>query len=263
MMAYFFNRRAWLLSVLALVLVATSLALAEEGNAPSVGDMLREFAAVYSEVPAESTVVVVQLKIAEPDEAWYVLVSPGGPAELNEGFHESPAITISMSKSTLERIHRGEITAFTAGGKGSGADTAPLEMEFHAPAGNLADPKGTVLGFLQHFFTATRPERIMLGEDHSRVVHGAHAIPLYYAPGFRSAWYKVKEGQRLNEPGDTNPYPQAFVIISGRGHAKIGECGVEVKAGESYYVPAGADHVLWPAEGEALELIWMAWGEGA
>jgi mannose-6-phosphate isomerase-like protein (cupin superfamily) len=73
----------------------------------------------------------------------------------------------------------------------------------------------------------------------------------------------IKEGQRLNEPGDTNPFPQAFVIVSGRGRAKIGNAEVDVRAGESYYIPPGSDHVLWPAIGERLELIWLAWGEGA
>ena len=73
----------------------------------------------------------------------------------------------------------------------------------------------------------------------------------------------VKRGQRLNEPGDTNPFPQAFVIISGAGFAKIGPDTVRVRANEAYYIPPLSDHVLWTLDDEPVVLIWMAWGEGA
>ena len=232
-------------------------------GASEVGEMLHEFAAVYSEAGSSDVAFVVQLDISPPGESWYVSVQADGIVDLQQGRHDAPAMTISMSEDTLGRIYRGSMTAFTAGAKGSGAEVAPLELEFQTDAEQLVDPKGAMLGFIQHFFMRDRPERILLGEEHSRVVHGAHAIPLYYASGFRSAWYKVKDGQRLNEPGDTNPFPQAFVVISGRGRAKIGDAEVDVRSGESYYIPADSDHVLWPAPGESLEVVWFAWGEGA
>jgi mannose-6-phosphate isomerase-like protein (cupin superfamily) len=228
-----------------------------------IGEMLSDFASTCTEVVSQDGELVVQLKISPPGEHWYVSTSEAGTLKLHRGVHGSPIMTLAMSQETLARIHGGEMTAFTAGGKGSGADTALLEIEFGAAAGDLTSPKATTLGFLQHFFARERPERTPLGESHSRVVHGAHAIPLYYADGFRSAWYLVKDGQHLNEPGDTNPYPQAFVIISGRGGAKIGETEVDVRASESYYIPPDSDHMLWPAQGESLEVIWFAWGEGA
>ena len=230
---------------------------------PGIGEMLQEFTAAYSDVVPFDVAFVVQLDISPPGESWYVSIQDGGILDLRQGTHDMPAMTIAMSERTLGRVHQGDITAFTAGAKGSGADTAPLELEFHAAAEQLVDPRGTMLGFIQRFFVRERPERIMLGEEHSRVVHGAHAIPLYYASGFRSGWYKIRDGEHLNEPGDTNPYPQAFIIVSGCGRAKIGDAEVDVRSGESYYIPADADHVLWPAPGESLEVIWLAWGEGA
>jgi mannose-6-phosphate isomerase-like protein (cupin superfamily) len=235
----------------------------DAAGASEVGEMLHEFAAVYSEAGPGDVAFVVQLDISPPGESWYVSVQADGIVDLQQGRHDAPAMTISMSEDTLGRIYRGSMTALTAGGKASGAEVAPLEVEFQTDAEQLVDPKGAMLGFIQHFFMRDRPERILLGEEHSRVVHGAHVIALYYASGFRSAWYKVKDGQRLNEPGDTNPFPQAFVIISGRGRAKIGDAEVDVRSGESYYIPADSDHVLWPAPGESLEVIWFAWGEGA
>jgi mannose-6-phosphate isomerase-like protein (cupin superfamily) len=245
---------AWLVTLL--------LAMGTAGNS-GIGDMLRDFAHAYSEVPSDGVEFVVQLDISPPGESWYVSVEGKGTLDLQPGSHDAPAMRLVMSNETLGRIHAGEITAFTAGGKASGADVAPLEVEFDAAAEQLPNPKATMLGFIQHFFERERPERILLGEAHSRVVHGAHAIPMYYADGFRSAWYLVKDGQRLNEVGDTNPYPQAFIIISGQGRAKIGEIEIDVRSGESYYIPPDSDHVLWAAPGDSVEVLWLAWGEGA
>jgi mannose-6-phosphate isomerase-like protein (cupin superfamily) len=251
---------AWLI---ALAMFSMSASGENDGAAPNVAGMLREFAAAYSDVAPERAAIVVQLTIAPPGKTWQVVVDDTGRADLQEGPSEAAVMTLEMSESTLRTIYNGGMTAFTAGAKGSGADTAPLEMEIHPRAESLQSPKDTLLDFIQHFFVRERPERIVLREESSRVVHGAHAIPLYYASGFRSAWYVVKGGQRLNETGDTNPYPQAFVVISGNGRAKIGDVEVEVRGGESYYIPPNSDHVLWPAPGESLELIWFAWGEGA
>jgi mannose-6-phosphate isomerase-like protein (cupin superfamily) len=233
------------------------------GGASSIGAMLQEFATIYSETAPPDTEFTVGIDISPPGESWYVSVFGDSGASLNPGTHAAAAMIIRMSQETLGRIYDGSMTAFTAGAKASGAETAPLEVEFRPPAQELADPRGTLLGFIQHFFVRRRPERIPLAEEYARVVHGAHAIPLYYAAGFRSAWYKIKHGQHLNEPGDTNPFPQAFVIVSGRGRAKIGDADVDVRAGESYYIPPGSDHVLRPAPGEELEVIWLAWGDGA
>jgi hypothetical protein len=38
------------------------------------------------------------------------------------------------------------------------------------------------------------PERILIGEQYARSVHGGIAVALYYQPGFRSAWYKIRKG---------------------------------------------------------------------
>ena len=230
--------------------------------ATNIEGMLQDFISSYSSAGSETTVVNIQLDITPPGEIWYLALIPDGGVKLHSDSHTAPAATIKLSEETLTRIHEGNLTAFTAGAKASGDDEAPLEFEIHETAASLLDAKGTLLGFLQHFFTLSKPEKILLGEDYSRLLHGAHAIPLYYASGFRSAWYKINDGEHLNEPGDTNPFPQAFVIISGHGRAKIGDSEVEIRAGESYYIPPGSDHVLTPAPGQWLEVIWLAWGDG-
>ena len=105
--------------------------------------------------------------------------------------------------------------------------------------------------------------KILLGEEHSRLVHGGHVVGLFYDKGLRSAWYAVNKGERLNSPDDSNPFPQAFIFLSGKGKAQIGDKVISVKGGEAYYIPPGSSHVAWTEEDEPLELLFLAWGEGA
>lgn len=119
------------------------------------------------------------------------------------------------------------------------------------------------LEFVQRCFYSTYPEKNDLNKSKSRQVHGAWTITMFYHPGFRSAWYQIEKGQSLNKPGDTNPFPQAFVLIPDHGYAKIGDVTLKVKANEAYYIPPNTDHVFWTEDGSPLKLIFLAWGEGA
>jgi mannose-6-phosphate isomerase-like protein (cupin superfamily) len=238
-------------------------AFAQEPGDAEIPALLESFVESYRGKVADSLALVVQFDIGEGPSSWHVTVSPGREVSLGEGASDNAALIFSMSEDTIRDIHEGRMTAFTAGAKAGGGDTAPLELSPGPGAAGLRDPKGTMLSFLQRFFNRSTPERILLEEEHSRVVHGAHVVPLYYAEGLRSAWYMVKKGQRLNEPGDTNPFPQAFVIVSGRGQAKIGDETLDIRAGESYYVPPGSDHVVWTEADEPVVLIWLGWGKGA
>jgi mannose-6-phosphate isomerase-like protein (cupin superfamily) len=60
---------------------------------------------------------------------------------------------------------------------------------------------------------------------------------MFYHTGFRSGWYQIEMGEKLNDEGDTNPFPQAFVIVQGVGYAKIGEITQDVGAGIAYFIP--------------------------
>lgn len=118
-------------------------------------------------------------------------------------------------------------------------------------------------GFYSAFSTPRSTKKITLGQSHARLVHGAWAIPLFYHAGFRSAWYQIEKGQRLNEPGDTNPFPQAFIFLTGSGFVKIGENIEEVEPGRAYFIPPGTEHIVWNEEDEPITMIFLAWGEKA
>ncbi len=184
-----------------------------------------------------------------------------GKVNIKNGTAEEVDIKIDTSKKTLEEIYEGNITAFTAAGKGKPSDPAPLDWS--TGEGFVPAKMKNIYYMLMHFFHPEEPEVIKLGEEYSRIVHGGHAIPLYYHPGFRSAWYIIKKGESLNEPGDRDPFHQGIVVIEGEGYAKIGDKTVEIKKNESYYIPPNSDQVLWTDSDEPLVVIWLAWGEKA
>ncbi len=202
----------------------------------------------------------IQLHIEDTKELYSIKVEKGEVQVTKRPIsHVNGELT--TTSGILNNIFSGKMTAFTAASKEHVSDSAPLDWKL--TSGYSPETVADLYFFLMHFFNTTNPEKIKLGEEYSRLVHGGHAIPLYYHPGFRSAWYMIKKGEKLNEQGDTNPFPQAMVIIKGRGLAKIGEQTVQITSNESYYIPPHADHVIWTESEGPLVLIWLAWGEGA
>lgn len=226
----------------------------------NVDEILEEMAHTFQHKIDKDFVLTVQIDIDE--NSWHI-TTEDETVTVCKGSHPRPHFTLITTSDTLQRIYQGEMTAFTAAGKAKASDPAPLDWKIPEDLDVTPETQANAYFFIQHFFNRTTPEKIVLGEQYARVVHGGHAIPLYYYPGFRSGWYLVKKGEQINEPGDTNPFPQAFVVIEGQGMATIGEETVLVKAGEAYYIPPDSDHVIWTEQDEPLILIWLAWGKGA
>jgi len=67
---------------------------------------------------------------------------------------------------------------------------------------------------------------------------------MFYHTGFRSGWYQIEKGEKLYNEGDTNLFPQAFVIIQGTGYAKLVNISQVVNAGKANFIPPDSDHVL-------------------
>lgn len=230
---------------------------------PEAWEMLEKMAEAFKNKIGEQFSVAVQFDISDKEESWYVTIEEGRKVSVGKTAHKKAQFIFVITTDTLLLIYEGKMTAMTAAGKAKGSDPAPLDLKFAEGMESTPEIRKKFYTFIQHFFNPTEPERILLGEEYSRVVHGGHVIPLYYHPGLRSGWYLLKKGERLNEPGDTNPFPQAFIFIQGEGFAKIGDKTIRVKAGESYFIPPGSDHVVWTESKKPLILIWLAWGEGA
>ncbi|KPL02674.1 MAG: hypothetical protein AMJ90_05125 [candidate division Zixibacteria bacterium SM23_73_2] len=229
----------------------------------NVSDMLNYMAEVFKGKIDEDFSVVVQFDFKDINESWHVMVEKGRKVTVNKGLHNGAQFIFITTVDTLGLIYGGKMTAATAAGKAEGSDHAPLDLKWADGLELTPEIREKFYSFIFHFFNPSVPEKVLLGEEYSRLVHGGHVITLYYHPGFRSAWYLLKKGERLNQPGDKNPFPQAFIFIEGEGFAKIGDKTIKVKAGESYYIPPDSDHVVWTESDDSLVLIWLAWGEGA
>jgi mannose-6-phosphate isomerase-like protein (cupin superfamily) len=228
-----------------------------------IDQLLNKLLDVYKQKRHAEESLKIGFEILPEKETWYLLVSPDDPLYLTQEPEFDPQIIFSCHFNTLSDICAHKITGLTAMGRENMHDETPLN--YRLGPNQKMDPALFAQGleFVQRFFNPTYPEKIDLDKSKSRQVHGAWAITMFYHPGFRSAWYQIEKGQSLNKPGDTNPFPQAFVLISGHGYAKIGDVTLKVNANEAYYIPPNTDHVFWTEDESPLELIFLAWGAGA
>jgi mannose-6-phosphate isomerase-like protein (cupin superfamily) len=241
------------------------LSMKPEKTIPSAEQMLQNFVVSYQKKIKPPFQGCLQIDLDETSQHWWIDFRENGEVSLAEGSAEDVFMTIKTSTETLRQLHDGDLSPVTAMGRAHYSDPAPLDI---VPGKQASIAPGSrqfieVLEFLQRFFNRSRPEKIQLGMEHSRSVHGGNVVGLFYGQGFRSAWYALKKGERLNDPDDVNPFPQALVFLSGSGKAQFGELTCTVKAGEAYHIPPGSAHVVWNEEEDPLELLFLAWGEGA
>jgi mannose-6-phosphate isomerase-like protein (cupin superfamily) len=228
----------------------------------NIFEMLSEFSKKYQTKVPEDMEMAVQIEIQPGPEVWSLTVSPGCNVNLSSGPVEEAAFVVLTDYDTLTDLYEGRMAPLTAAGRASLADPAPLDFRPGPKVNFSYELYKQIIWFCQRFFNRYEPEKIVLGEEHSRVVHGGNVVSLFYDSGFRSAWYSLNKAQQLNEPGDTNPFPQAFIIISGEGQAAIGSQNLLVRANEAYFIPPGSVHMLRNENDAPLVLIWLAWGQG-
>lgn len=208
--------------------------------------------------------IIVNFTIPEDSVACHLNIE-NQKYNLAKGKNDQAAFTFQSSNEHYNKIYREEMTALTSLGRANMSDKTPLDFKFNQPYTDaLMDD---FLFFVQRFFHQSNYDKVVLERDNSRIVHGGHAIPIFYRKndeiGVRSAWYQINRGQQVNEPGDTNPFPQYFIITKGWGFAKIGNDTLPVIENEAYYVPPGSDHVFWTNSVTPMEMIFLAWGKGA
>ncbi len=225
--------------------------------------MLQALAEHYAAAVTLEAALVVQFDLAPEEDVWHVVLAEGQSPTVQAGPHADARFVIVLSAETLARLYTGDLAPLTAAGRAHITDPAPLDFRLGAGVTLTPAVYAELIAFVQRFFNASEPRRILLGAEHARVVHGGHAVVMFYDPGFRSAWYLLHQGERLNAPGDTNPYPQAFVFLSGEGRAKIGDHEITVRANEAYHIPPHTEHIVWNDREEPLTLLFMAWGAGA
>ncbi|MGB5191308.1 cupin domain-containing protein [Robiginitalea sp.] len=207
---------------------------------------------------------ILNFYLADSSQACHVLFS-NNEFELVNGSTDSYNISFSSTRDHYNKIFKGEMTAMTSMGQATSSDPIPLNFDIQKAITDNAT--NDFLFVAQRFFNNTPYDLVKLGEEHARIVHGGLAIPIFYQRtegiGVRSAWYQINKGEQVNEPGDTNPFPQYFIITQGEGYAKIGNDTIVVKENEAYFIPPNSDHVFWNEGEEPIVYIFLAWGKGA
>ena len=194
---------------------------------------------------------------------WTVAIHREGTYDITSQKPSEPTFYLVSTDKTLEDIFLGKIHFMTAAGRASMRDYAPLDFGFmdgYTPPDDL-----DLMDFAFHFFVIGEPERIPLGKEYARVVHGGYAIPLVYAEGLRTGWYRVEPGMVINEEeGEQfNPFNTLVIGTKGKGSIKLGSGEYSFTEGEAYMIPANTAHSFRSNYEEGLEFVIIMWGEGA
>jgi len=168
---------------------------------------------------------------------------------------EEPDLQLMMQKHVFEEVLNGDADFGALIGRSKMSDVRPINFKILNP--NRAVVISEALKTMILLFTPGRVKVKKLCEELAGEAHGAHPIPLVYWDGVRFAWYVVKEGEVLNEAGERDPYPQAFVILRGRGSFILDDVEIELGPKTTIYVPCNSVHQI-RAE-EDVEAIWLAW----
>jgi quercetin dioxygenase-like cupin family protein len=210
---------------------------------------------ITGEKASEWTVVATGEE--QDDETFEVALTRGLPGEA--------ASVYVLSRETLGKLHRGEMSILTAGSKAFSTDEAPLE--FDAVNGFQPGPEfvAELLPFTFHFWTRGFPEIVPFDREKSRTVHGAQAVIFFYQPGLRLGWVLIEPGQHANKhPGSRkNPFPTFLVITKGKTRARIGGEEMDLEAGRAIFIGPNTSHEFMNPFDEPAEAVLVMFGEGA
>ncbi len=197
---------------------------------------------------------------------WTISLDEDGAVGLEPGSPSDPTFLYTTDLGTLRAMNRGDLAVFTAMGKASSSDFAPMDFELMEGYQPPEDFMEVFVPFTFHFWTKGVPEMVRFGEEkYTRVVHGANVVALYYQKGLRSAWYQIEKGQHINEPVEdqTNPFPTLVIFTRGKADARIGGKKISIEEGRSVLIPAGVSHEFWNESDIPAEFIIIMFGEGA
>lgn len=194
------------------------------------------------------------------DNLFTHIVFTDGKFRIENGKAKNARIIMTASLETYHKVYSGELSPITAAGRASIRERAPLDFILEGGMTPRNMDWNYAYFTLINFFNRHPHNKVLLGREHTRTVHGGNTAGLYYSPGFRSAYYHIAKDQVLNEAGEKDPWNQSFIIISGCGFAKIGNDTIAVKANEAYYIRPKLEHKVWTQCDEGISLIWNAWG---
>jgi mannose-6-phosphate isomerase-like protein (cupin superfamily) len=234
-------------------------ALERQKNVPSFEEMIIDWASVYMKKISSNYTDTLNLHLKDTDSHWYITIANNNFKIYNEKNPQAKMV-ITADFETYKKIYTGELNGMTAIGRASVHQSAPLDMWLENGMTIRKINWEKLYYTVTNFFNAHPHNKVLLGREHSRNVHGGNVVALYYSVGFRSAYYNMQPGETLNESGEKDPFNQSFVIISGKGFAKIGNDTLSIAANEAYYIKPNIEHKVWTDSNEGISLVWNAWG---
>lgn len=208
--------------------------------------------------------VAFEFVIDEDAPTLRVELTPEGGSTLGPARNVDYATRFSAPAQLYCDIASGRMNILTTLAQATSSDATPMQIDI--PDTQMPRLHAELIPAWYHFFATGAPETVAFGFDHARVVHGGHAVPLYYKEGLRVAWYGLKPGMHVNrDPGDqTNPFDSILSVTAGAlrgrfdGHERV------LRKGESVFIPAGMAHEFWIGkDGEDAEVILIMTGDGA
>ncbi|KPK68856.1 hypothetical protein AMJ87_11310 [candidate division WOR_3 bacterium SM23_60] len=228
----------------------------------SMKEILETFTRSYVEKTRELTETSFGFLIDE-HEWWTISIHSDRSFQIRQEKPTEPTFYFTASSTTLKDIVSGNMRAPTAMAKARASDRVPMDVAFME--GYELNEAFDVREFVFRYFSVNKIEKIMLGKQFARIVHGGYAIPLVYARGLRTAWYRIEKDMIINEdPQDqTNPFPTLVIATKGTGYAQIDGRTVSFSEGEAYYIPEHVAHMFWTDSDECLEFIIIMYGGSA
>jgi mannose-6-phosphate isomerase-like protein (cupin superfamily) len=179
----------------------------------------------------------------------------GEQHSVDEGLRDV-AFKITMTSDILNSIMRREADAFALAGRSHIKESRPIDFEL-LHQDRAAEIMETIKGLATFYLNPGRIKTKQLRLDLAGNAHGAKPIPLVYWKGLRYAWYHIQAGRILNEDGEKDPWPQAFVVLKGTGKVHILDEILDIQPETVYYIPRNCTHQVHAKE--AVELLWIAW----
>jgi mannose-6-phosphate isomerase-like protein (cupin superfamily) len=161
-----------------------------------------------------------------------------------------------MKSTTFQQIIDGNADFGALIGRSRMSDIRPINVEIRNPD-RFPEALETVKSLMNGFFIPGRVKVRKLSKEYAGSAHGAKPIPITYWQGLRYSWYHVPSGAVLNQEGEKDPYPQAFLILKGNGVLELEEESLKVETGNVYYIPPNGLHKLHSETD--IEMTWLAW----
>lgn len=197
--------------------------------------------------------IKIGLELTDTNEAATIIL--GKEKSIKKGLKDA-AVRITMTSETLKKIMMREADAFALAGRSHIKEKRPIDFD-SIDQERAPEVMETIKGLATFFLNPGRIKTKQLRLELAGEAHGARPIPIVYWKGLRFAWYHIPAGKILNEEGEKDPWPQAFVVLKGSGMIHIENEILNLQLQTVYYIPRNCIHQLHA--NDAVELLWIAW----